>query len=189
MTLQEQFFTLAMMSLSGVALGVVYDAYRVLCSELRAPRWILSVMDLVYWLFATLFVFRVLYYSNQGEIRLFVFLGLILGILFYFWLIGSITVRIMLWLIGVVRALIRFAVKAFRILILAPLRLLYRLLVILFGFAAAVTIFISRIVLQLLRPFGTLFWRLTKPLHKYAVLPSWIQKGVQWLQRIWKRPS
>ncbi|MFD2611537.1 spore cortex biosynthesis protein YabQ [Paenibacillus gansuensis] len=188
MSLHTQFYTFAMMALSGVLLGVVYDAYRVVCRELRLPRWVLSLMDLVYWVFSCIFVFRVLYASNQGEIRLFVFLGLVLGVLFYFWLIGSITVRIVLWLIQVVRALLRFGAKCFRILILMPLRALYKLIVILLGFLAAITIFVYKIVLQLIGPVFRLIWRILQPLHKYWVLPSWFHKFRIWLQGKWKRP-
>jgi spore cortex biosynthesis protein YabQ len=178
---------MAMMSMSGVLLGIVFDAYRVVCGQLRVNRWILSLLDLVYWAFATVFVFRVLYYSNQGQLRFFVFLGLIVGTLLYFWLISSITIQIVLWLIRVIQALFNFGVRCFEVLIIMPLRGLYRLVMILFGFLVAITIFLYKIVLQLLSPFAKLFWRLLRPLHKRMKLPRWAKRGVQWVLGIWRR--
>ncbi len=73
MSLQVQFVTIGMMFLSGHGLGVMYDMYRVLSRQFRAPKWIIPFLDVVYWVVATLLVFLALFYSNQGEVRMFVF--------------------------------------------------------------------------------------------------------------------
>lgn len=187
MTLQIQFFTLAMMSMSGILLGIVFDVYRAVCGQLRVSRWILSLLDLVYWAFATVFVFRVLYYSNQGQLRFFVFLGLVIGTLLYFWLISSITIQFVLWLIRVIQAIINFGIRCFQVLIIMPLRGLFRLVMILFGFLLAITIFLYKIVLQLLSPFAKLFWRLLRPLRKHIKLPRWVKRVVQRVLGLWRR--
>jgi spore cortex biosynthesis protein YabQ len=176
-----------MMSLSGIALGVVYDTYRVVCGQLRASRWILSLLDLLYWVFATVFVFRVLYYSNQGELRVFVFFGLILGTLFYFWIISSITVRFVVWLIKVIKALIRFVLRCVHIFIIIPLRVFHRLLIILLGFVTAIAIFIYRIVLQMFRPLVLLIWKLLKYLYTLVKAPAWFRSGIDRIRKWWKR--
>ncbi|CAM3469263.1 spore cortex biosynthesis protein YabQ [Paenibacillus lupini] len=165
-SLSLQFFTMGMMLLTGIGLGVIFDGYRVVSNELRFPRWSLPVLDLVYWLAASLLVFRVLYASNYGEVRAYVFIGMLIGILSYYWLLSKPVIRIVKWLIEAVRALIGFSIRTFDLLIVKPIILLYRFIRVLIGFGTALTIFLLKIVLQLIRPFWLLFRFLLSPLTR-----------------------
>jgi spore cortex biosynthesis protein YabQ len=165
-SLSLQFFTMGMMLLTGIGLGVIFDGYRVVSNELRFPRWSLPVLDLVYWLAASLLVFRVLYASNYGEVRAYVFIGMLIGILSYYWLLSKPVIRIVKWLIDAVRALIGFSIRTFDLLIVKPIILLYRFIRVLIGFGTALTIFLLKIVLQLVRPFWLLFRFLLSPLTR-----------------------
>jgi spore cortex biosynthesis protein YabQ len=157
---------MGMMLLTGIGLGVIFDGYRVVSNELRFPRWSLPVLDLVYWLAASLLVFRVLYASNYGEVRAYVFIGMLMGILSYYWLLSKPVIRIVKWLIDAVRALIGFSIRTFDLLIVKPIILLYRFIRVLIGFGTALTIFLLKIVLQLVRPFWLLFRFLLSPLTR-----------------------
>ncbi|SFF31653.1 spore cortex biosynthesis protein YabQ [Paenibacillus catalpae] len=172
-SLNLQFFTMGMMLLSGIGLGVIFDGYRVVSNELRFPRWSLPVLDMVYWLAASLLVFRVLYASNYGEVRAYVFLGLLIGVLSYYWLLSKPVIGIVKWLIDAVRALIQFTLRTFDLLIVKPVLLLYRLIRVLIGFGTALTIFLLKIVLQLVRP----FWLLLRFLLGPLIRPLW-----RWLE-------
>lgn len=168
-SLSLQFLTMGMMLLSGIGMGVIFDGYRVVSNELRFPRWTLPVLDMVYWLAASLIVFRVLYASNYGEVRAYVFLGLLIGVLCYYWLLSKPVIRTVKWLIDAVRALIRFTLRTFDLLIVKPVVLLYRFIRVLIGFGTALTIFLLKIVLQLVRPFWLLLRFLLGPLTR----PLW----------------
>ncbi len=154
------------MLLSGIGMGVVFDGYRVVSDELRISRLWVPVFDLLYWIAATIAVFQVLSSSNQGEVRAYVFLGLVLGIGFYYWLFSKITVRLVKLLILTVRAVIAFIIKAFELLVIKPLILLYRITRLILAFLRAFTMFLFKIVVQLLRPFWLLFAWMTKPIWK-----------------------
>lgn len=75
MILDAQWITLTWMVLSGVVMGVAYDSYRVLSGQLRFPRWSIHTLDLLYWVASALFVFRMLYAGNHGQLRFYVFWG------------------------------------------------------------------------------------------------------------------
>lgn len=126
----------------------------------------LPVLDMVYWLAASLLVFRVLYASNYGEVRAYVFLGMLIGILSYYWSLSKPVIGIVKWLIDAVRALIGFTIRTFDLLIVKPIILLYRFIRVLIGFGTALTIFLLKIVLQLVRPFWSLFRFLLSPLTR-----------------------
>lgn len=170
--------TMAAMLLSGIGMGVVFDGYRVVSDELKISRWWVPVFDLLYWIAATIIVFQVLSASNEGEVRTYVFIGLLLGIGAYYWLFSKIVVRLVHGLIRLVRALIDLAIKLFVIFVVRPLLLLYKLAKVLLAFLLAVTMFLLKIMVQLVRPIGLLLWWMIRP----AVRPL-----IKWIDG-WARP-
>lgn len=63
--------------------GGSYDFYRVLERRLRPAPWLVQAGDLLVWVVFAGLIFAVLQCCNQGELRLFVLLGLAAGALFY----------------------------------------------------------------------------------------------------------
>lgn len=176
MTLHVQFQTIFMMFLSGICIGAIFDVFRVLAGKLRLPRWTIPIVDTIYWIVATILVFRMLIYSNEGQVRIFIFLGMGIGICFYFAFLSPIIIRLTLLIIRIIVMIYRVLTRTVEILIIKPIIGLYRLTVIILGFLLAVAIFLYRIVLQLLYPMWRLFLWMTKPVHKYLVIPNWLKK-------------
>jgi spore cortex biosynthesis protein YabQ len=164
-----QWMTMAAMLLSGLGMGTVFDGYRVVSNELKFPRWWLPVLDVIYWMTAALVVFRVLYASNNGEVRAYVFIGLAIGIVIYYLLLSRVVIVVVKWLIGAVRKLISILLKCLEILVVKPILLLYKLGLVIFAFGSALTIFVLKIVLQLVRPFWKLFAWMVRPVTR----PLW----------------
>lgn len=163
MTLSMQWVTMAAMLLSGLGMGIVFDGYRVVSNELKFPRWWLPVLDVVYWMAAALIVFRVLYASNNGEVRAYVFIGLAVGVTIYYFLFSKLVISIVKWFIRAVRAVISFVLKCLDILIVKPILLLYKVIMVILGFGSAFTIFLLKIVIQLVRPFWKLLVWIVRP--------------------------
>ncbi|MBE6954895.1 MAG: hypothetical protein E7449_03170 [Ruminococcaceae bacterium] len=101
----------------GLALAVFYDALRALRRECHVPAWI---ADLLFCLgcLASMLLFAL--YPGRGEFRLFMFLGLILGSIFYFLTLSgpilhllSFLLRIILIIIGFLCFPIKFLIKKF----------------------------------------------------------------------------
>jgi spore cortex biosynthesis protein YabQ len=178
-TLQVQFLTMGMMVLGGLSLGGLYDLYKVLAGQLRAPRYAYYLLDLFFWLIGTLLVFRLLYVSNLGEVRFFIFLGLLVGIAGYFMLFSRTVIRLIIWIIAVVRSLIRIGKKMIDLFIVMPIVWLYRGGIIFLGFLFALAIFLYRIMIQLIYPVWKLLLYLSKPLRQRFILPVWINKTGQ----------
>ena len=167
------------MMLSGIGMGIVFDGYRVVSDELRISRWWIPVFDLLYWIAATIAVFQVLSASNEGEVRAYIFLGLLLGIGFYYWLFSRIVVAVVHGIIRAIRAIIQFVIRMFVIFIIRPLQLLYKLSKLIFAFLLAFTIFLIKVVIQLFRP----LWLLVKWILSPLIRPigSWVVS--------WGKPS
>lgn len=186
------------MLLSGLGMGAVFDGYRVLSLELKFPRWWLPFLDLGYWIASALIVFRVLYASNNGEVRVYVFLGLLAGVTAYYFLFSKMVSAIVRWTIQAVRFLIRAVLKTLDWTIVKPLILLYKLVKVIFSFGTVITIFLFKLVIQLLRPFWLLFRWLLGPLIRPAarlLSPYWnrlrpaarLQNAKSGIMNLWKR--
>ena len=67
----------------GVAMGVFFDLFRVLRRLARHKTVATAAQDVFFWLISTLLMFVLLTGLNQGEIRGYHFLGLILGAIVY----------------------------------------------------------------------------------------------------------
>ncbi|MDQ1910937.1 spore cortex biosynthesis protein YabQ [Paenibacillus sp. GD4] len=188
MTLDVQFLTLGSMFSGGLVLGTLYDLYRVLAGQLKVPLWLKAPLDLLYWMIGTVVVFYLLYESNQGEVRPFVFLAIGIGICFYFGLLSRIIIRIFLWLIRAVISTYRFILRMIDLLIVTPIVWLYRVFVIFLGFLSAMAIFLYKVVLQLLYPAWKLLLWLVRPLWRALrgiPVPAWMKRTGHAFSALW----
>ena len=87
MELTGQVLTFVITITTGILLGVLFDFYRVLRGTFNPKVLVTWVTDLLYWLVATAVVFIALVFSNWGELRFYVFIGILSGLgLYYNWL-------------------------------------------------------------------------------------------------------
>lgn len=83
MAFGESLFTLACIIGIGLLAGVFYDFYRACGRVLYIKRRAVFIGDLLFWLLFTAAALMLLLLANQGEVRFYVILGLVLGVLFY----------------------------------------------------------------------------------------------------------
>lgn len=67
----------------GLLVGLLFDGYRVLRGILNPKTLFTDVGDLIFWVVSTMVVFTALLLTNWGEVRVYVFLGLIIGFSVY----------------------------------------------------------------------------------------------------------
>ena len=88
MDMGNQILTFATMIGVGLFLGLLFDMYRVSLGKRRQNRILIWTMDLLYWLVCVLVVFFALLFTNGGELRFYIFIGLVSGALFYYRLLS-----------------------------------------------------------------------------------------------------
>lgn len=179
---------MGMMFLGGLSLGGLFDLYRVLAGQLKAPRYAYYLLDVFFWIVGTLLVFKLLYESNLGQVRMFIFIGLLAGVLLYFLIFSATVIQIILWLIRFTKAAIRVIKRIVEIFVITPVIWLYRAVVIFLGFLLAIAIFLYKVMLQLLYPVWRLLIWLIRPLGRWLRIPVWVKKSGQtlaaWLRRL-----
>ena len=78
-----QFHLFAMALFWGIGLCFSYDILRILRRLVRHSKNVVNVEDIIYWLAASAVVYALLFIYNQGEMRIFIVFGAIIGGLFY----------------------------------------------------------------------------------------------------------
>ncbi|MBJ9993352.1 MULTISPECIES: spore cortex biosynthesis protein YabQ [Paenibacillus] len=187
MSPQIQWITLLWMLFSGAALGVAYDSYRVLSGQLHFPKWTLHVLDVLYWSAAALFVFRMLYISNYGQLRFYVFVGLFIGVWLYFLILSVTTQRFVVMLIRTVRYVIDVVKRLFRALVWAPIRAILKLLKWIAVMLGSLLMFLLHVILRCLTPFWKLLQWMLRPITSRLKMPEWFRKFLTAAAELWKR--
>ncbi|MDD3023136.1 MAG: spore cortex biosynthesis protein YabQ [Syntrophomonadaceae bacterium] len=82
--LLTQFKSFGLTLVLGVLAGGIFHYYQLTIRKARVSRYFLYVIDLILWIFMLLLVFASMLLINQGEMRLYVLIALLGGILIYY---------------------------------------------------------------------------------------------------------
>ena len=91
---QNQAYLFLVFSLTGVAIGLLFDFFRILRRSIKTSNLVTYIQDILFWILTGIIVLYSIWYFNNGELRIFVFLGLIIGLLIYMTTLSSIIVKI-----------------------------------------------------------------------------------------------
>lgn len=118
-SLAEQTYAFLMTILAGGVIGLLFDVYRALRAYLRPKQFATAITDLFYWIVVTPTVFAMLLAGNWGELRLYVLIGLVIGLILYFQALSAVVIWFVMGLIkGIGRGISRGAIGLFRIIAL-----------------------------------------------------------------------
>lgn len=95
----------------GILIGMVYDLFRVFRKFTKAGVITIFFEDLIFWIIVSLILFIVLYISNDGGIRPYVFVGAALGAVFYFLTISPIFMKIVIGSVKSLKWLLKTIIK------------------------------------------------------------------------------
>ena len=91
---QNQAYLFLVFSLTGVVIGVLFDFFRILRRTIKTSNIITYIEDVLFWILTGLLVLYNIWYFNNGEIRIFMFLAIILGVLIYMSTLSNILIKI-----------------------------------------------------------------------------------------------
>ena len=99
---QNQAYLFLVFSLTGVAIGILFDFFRILRRTIKTSNIITYIEDVLFWILTGLLILYNIWYFNNGEIRIFMFLGIIMGILIYMSTLSNILIKISLKILRVI---------------------------------------------------------------------------------------
>ena len=70
--------------IAGIAVGVLFDIYRVLLIYNNPNKILLAISDVLYWILCAFITFTIFLRANNGNLRYYTFIGIIFGLFLYF---------------------------------------------------------------------------------------------------------
>lgn len=125
-SITQQTFVFLGMALCGMCIGVLFDVFRVYRLLQRPKLLAVNISDLLFWILGGGVLYISLIYFNDGQLRWYVFVGLILGTILYFSLLSKLVIRIFVVISKIFMKILRFILK----ILLTPLLFLYKIVVI-----------------------------------------------------------
>ena len=80
--------------ITGTLLGVVFDIFRILRKSFKTSDIVTNIEDIIFGIATGTILLISIFLFNNGELRLFVFIGIIFGIVMYMLLISKYFIRL-----------------------------------------------------------------------------------------------
>lgn len=114
--LEVQFFLVSI--LSGVILLIVYDIIRISRRIIKHFKVLVAIEDILFWVASSIFIFIMMYKQNNGDIRGFSIMGMLIGMLVYNHILSKLVVNAfttiinkIIWVIKKIISIIFFPFK------------------------------------------------------------------------------
>ncbi|QXM07232.1 spore cortex biosynthesis protein YabQ [Crassaminicella indica] len=124
----EQIYVFLTTLYGGIIIGFIYDLYRILRCIFKPKKIATIIEDLIFWIVIAIIAVHVLLFSNDGQLRFYVFLGFLIGAILYNRILSRFVIRGILILLNKLKSLL---MKLLRI-ILFPIKIIKKFFVMLF---------------------------------------------------------
>ena len=101
--------------INGVLIGLLFDFFRILRKSFKTKDMITYIQDIIFWILTGFIILYSTFTFNNGEIRIFMFVAILLGVVFYMMLISSYVIKVNVTIINFIKNII---VKTFNIILL-----------------------------------------------------------------------
>ncbi len=107
----SQLYSLLIFTITGIIIGVLFDIFRILRRSFKTPDIITYIEDILFWILTGIFFIIILFKFNNGEIRSYVLLGLISGIVMYMFIISKYFIKISVNIIKIIKKILSYPIK------------------------------------------------------------------------------
>ena len=90
----NQLYTLFVFILSGAVIGILFDLFRILRKSFKTPDIITYIEDILFWILTGLFLLYIIFKYSFGQLRIYMFVSLIIGIVIYFLTISKYFIKL-----------------------------------------------------------------------------------------------
>lgn len=97
--------------INGIIIAFIFDIFRIFRKSFKTPDWVTYIEDIIFWFITCVLLAYSIYTYNNGEIRLFIFIGLIIGAILY--------------ILTISKYIIKFSVKIIRFLKIISYKIIY----------------------------------------------------------------
>lgn len=108
--MQNQAYIFIIFILNGLLIGILFDIFRILRKCFKTPDFITYIQDIIFWILSGLSLLYSIFKFNNGELRLFIFLGVILGIMLYMLIFSRLFIQTSVASITIIKKIINMVI-------------------------------------------------------------------------------
>ena len=118
--------------IDGILIGLLFDLFRISRKVIKTNNLATYVEDILFWILTGLIILYSIFVFNNGELRLFMFLGIILGAFIYMLFISSYFIKINMKIVNLLKSILKvlcipinFVLKILRKTFIRPITFLF----------------------------------------------------------------
>lgn len=100
MNIQTQSFTFIIFIFVGILIGIIFDIFRIIRKSFKTPDFITYIEDILFWIISGSLLLFCIFIFNNGELRLYLFVSIILGNLLYLFTLSKYFIKTSTYLIN-----------------------------------------------------------------------------------------
>lgn len=93
--------------IGGMAISFLYDTFRIKRKVVNTNIKLIYVEDILYWVIAAFVLFLTVYYSNDGELRGFIFVAILIGVGIYALVFSKLVILCSLWVLKFIHKVLK----------------------------------------------------------------------------------
>lgn len=101
--------------INGIVIGLLFDFFRIARKVFNTNDMITYIEDILFWILTGATILYSIFTFNNGELRLFMFLGIILGAFVYMILISSYIIKINVKIINILKKVLGILMTPFKV--------------------------------------------------------------------------
>ncbi len=122
--INTQLYLFLIFIINGFIIGFLFDFFRILRKTIKTSDFMTYIEDALFWILTGFIILYSIFIYNNGEIRLFMFLAIMIGILFYMLFISKFILKISLTIINIIKIIFSTIFKFIKI----PFNVLYKII-------------------------------------------------------------
>lgn len=122
----EQLTNFIYFIITGMLLSVVFDIFRILRRSFKTSDVVTNIEDVIFGIITGIIILASIFLFNNGELRLFIFIGISIGIIIYMLFISKYFISLNVAIINLIKKIIILTTKPFIILFKFIKRLFFK---------------------------------------------------------------
>ena len=108
--MENQAYLFAIFILNGFLIGLLFDIFRILRKSFKTTDFITYLEDICFWVITGSIILYSIFKFNNGELRGYIFVGILCGVLAYMLIFSKIFIKVNLFIINFIKKIYYFAI-------------------------------------------------------------------------------
>ena len=115
MSIAEQTQIFIIFVIVGIIISFLFDIFRILRKVYKFSNMLIYMQDILFWLLTGIIILQAIFKFNSGDIRIFLFLGIFVGVFIYISLFSIYVIKISSFILKLINTLIRKLINVFKV--------------------------------------------------------------------------